>query len=383
MPAMRVPPVSSLPIEQLATEPEPAVRTLLYPKAAWEISSNPMWAPAAREGHSAVYSPSLNQLILFGGYAAGQGHLSDCSVCKLEVGTGTASQVKWSRMRLGGGVSKRSHHGCALLEHPERPQMIIFGGESVLNGKMVELNDAWSISLRTGEGRALIGNEGVPPTPRRCHSLTVASNDDGRMLVIGGCGQNSSFFPAEDNLHLLHVGPDGANWRSGAKVLKLLAEEAHEPPPAASPREPSKSVEAARVAEEAAERRVTARREAYTLLERRSHSANVAGKVVLLFGGKTAAGDSADLVQIHTQSLKCEALHVNGPPPAARHAHAAAVVGSRLFVSGGLNKLGVLSDLHVLDLRRDHFLDPLVLRYHNRVYRIRLHHQQSLIPKYP
>ena len=139
---------------------EPATKSLLYPKAAWEISSNPMWAPAAREGHSAVYSTSLNQLFLFGGYAAGQGHLSDCSVCKLELGKGAASQVKWSRMRLGGGVSKRSHHGCALLEHnPEHPQMIIFGGESVLNGKTVELNDAWSISLRTGEGRALIAAE--------------------------------------------------------------------------------------------------------------------------------------------------------------------------------------------------------------------------------
>ena len=57
MPAMRVPPVSSLPIEQLATEPEPAVRTLLYPKAAWEISSNPMWAPAANlDGLDAAYT---------------------------------------------------------------------------------------------------------------------------------------------------------------------------------------------------------------------------------------------------------------------------------------------------------------------------------------
>ena len=349
----------AMPIEQLAIEPEPVAKTSLYPKAAWEISSNPMWAPAAREGHSAVYSPSLNQLILFGGYAAGQGHLSDCSVCKLEVGKGTASQVKWSRMRLGGGISKRSHHGCALLEHPERPQMIIFGGESVLNGKTVELNDAWSISIRTGEGRALIGNEGVPPTPRRCHSLTVASSDDGRMLVIGGCGQNSSFFPAEDNLHLLHVGPDGADWRSGAKVLKLLAEEAHEPAPTASPREPSsagagrspprpasaqharsakppskeeskgeapkegkevsaaKAVEAARVAAEAAERRVTARREAYTLLERRSHSASVAGKVVLLFGGKTAAGDLARLEHCARHAHRMSTMRT----ACASHAH--------------------------------------------------------------
>ena len=47
---------------------EPATKSLLYPKAAWEISSNPMWAPAAREGHSAVYSTSLNQLFLFGTY---------------------------------------------------------------------------------------------------------------------------------------------------------------------------------------------------------------------------------------------------------------------------------------------------------------------------
>eukprot|EP00964_Phaeocystis_antarctica_P143152 scaffold108644_cov39-Phaeocystis_antarctica.AAC.1 len=65
------------------------------------------------------------------------------------------------------------------------------------------------------------------------------------------------------------------------------------------------------------------------------------------------AGDSADLVQLHAQSLKCEALHVNGTPPTARHGHAAAVVGGlsfRLVVSGGVNKLGVLSDLHVLDL---------------------------------
>ena len=35
------------------------------------------------------------------------------------------------------------------------------------------------------------------------------------MLVLGGCGQNSSFFPAEDNLHLLDAKPYGADWRSG------------------------------------------------------------------------------------------------------------------------------------------------------------------------
>ena len=55
-------------------------------------------------------------------------------------------------MRLDGGVSRRSHHGCALLEHGERPQLVVFGGESQLNGKQVELNDAWSISMHTGEG---------------------------------------------------------------------------------------------------------------------------------------------------------------------------------------------------------------------------------------
>ena len=73
-------------------------------------------------------------------------------MCKLEVGKGTASQVQWSRMRLDGGVSRRSHHGCALLEHGERPQLVVFGGESQLNGKQVELNDAWSIGMHTGEG---------------------------------------------------------------------------------------------------------------------------------------------------------------------------------------------------------------------------------------
>ena len=44
-------------------------------------------------------------------------------------------------------------------------------------------------------------------------------------------------------------------------------------------------------------------------------------------------------MQLHATSLKCEALRANGPPPTARHAHAAAVVGGRLFVSGGLCKL--------------------------------------------
>ena len=120
LPGMHPPPTDELQARRTPrtskqlTIDEPATKSLLYPKAAWEISTNPMWAPAAREGHSAVYSPSLNQLFLFGGYAAGQGHLSDCSVCKLELGKGAPSQVKWSRMRLGGGVSKRSHHGCAL-----------------------------------------------------------------------------------------------------------------------------------------------------------------------------------------------------------------------------------------------------------------------------
>ena len=38
-----------------------------YPKAAWEICTTTKWTPVAREGHTAVYSSSMNSLILFGG----------------------------------------------------------------------------------------------------------------------------------------------------------------------------------------------------------------------------------------------------------------------------------------------------------------------------
>ena len=43
------------------------------------------WAPSSREGHSACYSQTLRGAVLFGGYAPGREHLSDCCICRIFV----------------------------------------------------------------------------------------------------------------------------------------------------------------------------------------------------------------------------------------------------------------------------------------------------------
>ena len=311
------------------------------------------WAPGARVGHTCHYEPTHGCAVLFGGLHPGLGHLSDVSLGTLAQPTAAAAsmQVAWSDLQCR-NVHRRCYHGAAILE--TRSQLVVFGGEAPPNKR---LNDTWLISLTDGAALTLITSEGAPPTPRHHHTCTAVRDPDGyRVLTLGG-SPGEKVCGSEDCLHVLHLNDDGTSrWASGERVIESMAAAVLA---ASLSSHPGTTEAAARAADTEAARAAEALREQWALLDRHSHSACCIEDrhQLLVFGGCNAAGNASNaLISVDAATYNCRRVSASGAAPSARYAHAACVVPDgglpTLVVHGGRDRSRILSDVHVLDLRR-------------------------------
>ena len=255
-----------------------------------------------------MYSLHLRATVVFGGYAPGRGHLSDCCVCKL--GEGKPAALDWHVLPLAGSsVPRRCYHGAAVIETATVPQLIVFGGQRAPldrkgTGGGAVLNDTWSIDLTNGRVKAVITDKGGPPKPRARLVCVGAPGSSGsqRILIIGGCTDTQSFFKPSDNLHMVVFAGERIGWQTGED---LIGERSEQGSGRDDPGKGGQSV-AARL------------REQWAMLQRHSHTGCLLGRQVVIFGGKTPAGISGDLLQLHTESLSCEEIRVSGAPPSPR-----------------------------------------------------------------
>ncbi len=221
-----------------------------YRNDLWEISlSNPpAWhhlhltsnLPRPRFGHSAIYDPRRDRIIVFGGYVAGVGYSNEVWSLSLSGGlewsqmqpigtppdprsghtaaydpihsrmlvfggTGTSlhSDV-WELSLLGRpcwkqviaqGVSPAKRYGHSAIYDPIGRRMVIFGG-----GRISALNDLWQLSLVGRPAWEEIVTDGMRPGPRIGHTATYDPVGD-RMLVIGG----GSPYPGLDTTWVLSL----------------------------------------------------------------------------------------------------------------------------------------------------------------------------------
>jgi hypothetical protein len=149
----------------------------------WELSlaGAPAWTeltptgapPMGRDSHSAIYDPVRDRMVVFGGYNHDDPRfgliLDDVWAMSL------AGTPAWTElMQLGTGPARDGH---SAIYDPMRDRMVVFGGWVT--------NDVWSLSLADTPAWTALTPSGTPPSRRAGQSAIYDPVRD-RMVVYGG-----------------------------------------------------------------------------------------------------------------------------------------------------------------------------------------------------
>ncbi|MGH7740617.1 MAG: Kelch repeat-containing protein [Candidatus Eiseniibacteriota bacterium] len=156
----------------------------------WTLSlgSSPTWTqaapagtpPSARSGHTAIYDPSGNRMIVFAGATGNTAIFND--TWSLSLGASPA----WSRPGAPEPPGAREVH-TAIFD-PVRGRMIVFGGYC----QGAPANDLWALSLGAAQTWTQLSPAGTPPSPRSYPSLIYDPVRD-RLVVFGGTNGTTYF----------------------------------------------------------------------------------------------------------------------------------------------------------------------------------------------
>jgi len=158
--------------------------------AEWAVLPTAGPTPNAREGHTAIYDPARDRMVVFGG------ELGDGSYSKeLWELSFTTEPATWRLLQATGeGPAGRTGHSAVF--DPDRDRMILFGG---WNGTYH--NDLWSLSLEDPPVWDELHPLGTPPAARMNHAAVYACNN---MLVFGGFAGDYDDRPPHGGFHSRH-----------------------------------------------------------------------------------------------------------------------------------------------------------------------------------
>ncbi len=132
--------------------------------------------PSARSAHRAVYSPLLDEFVLFGGYNDPSGYLADA--WRLINPASPSWQLIVPAFDPGQAAPTPRRDHSAVIDNVNR--MVIFGG---WDGDY--LNDVWTLGLNGPPVWTAVSTLGTPPPPRFAHT-SIWDPVRNRMLVFGG-----------------------------------------------------------------------------------------------------------------------------------------------------------------------------------------------------
>ena len=178
-------------------EPIPAIAT-------------PVWTPFSQltnhtglDGPSAVYDPSTNTMIAFGGVDAGLGLDVTNAVLLRANANGSGA---WSTLIDNGAAGSppaRAYHTAVYDAANNR--MIVFGGctgSFALGGCTTNFNDVWVLSGANGMGGTpawtQLSPTGTPPDARELHTAVYDAANN-RMTIFGGETPNDSWVLSNAN----------------------------------------------------------------------------------------------------------------------------------------------------------------------------------------
>ena len=149
---------------------------------ALSLARNGTWQPlsptgafAARNSHSAIYDPVADRMIVFGGR---NGNTFFADVRALSLGASSA----WSDLAPTGSPPTARYAHAAIYD-PLRGRMVVVGGQD--NVHVEYLNDVWQLSLGATPAWTQLAPDEQAPEGRRNAAFAYDPNGD-RMLVFGG-----------------------------------------------------------------------------------------------------------------------------------------------------------------------------------------------------
>ncbi len=166
--------------------------------AAGAAAGTPQWiplsptgtSPSAREWHSAVYDAANNRMIVFGGLSLGGGQQNDVWV--LSNANGLGGTPAWTRLTPS-GTPPTARVGHTAVYDPASNRMTVFGGGRGFSGFQ---NDVWVLSNANGLGGTptwiAVSPTGAAPAPRQDH--TAILDGQNQMVVFGGWAGGAQYY---------------------------------------------------------------------------------------------------------------------------------------------------------------------------------------------
>jgi hypothetical protein len=154
---------------------------------ALSLAATPAWAqlapggtlPGTRREHTAFYDPLRDRMVVFGGYDATAGFRND--VWELAL----AETPAWAQLAPGGTPPSVRRAPQAIYD-PVRDRMVVFGGYPPY------MNDVWALSLAGTPAWAQLAPGATPPSPRYWPTAIYDPVRD-RMAVFGGVDATGVF----------------------------------------------------------------------------------------------------------------------------------------------------------------------------------------------
>lgn len=153
----------------------------------WQLSLDdfPVWsrlavadpAPSGRAGHSAIYDPVGDRMIVFGGE---QSCGESCSAAGNDLWSlSLAGAPTWTPL-LPSGASPPALSGQSAIYDPIRRRMVVFGGTDFVSSS----NAVWTLELSGEPVWSRLSTAGTSPAVRSGHSAIYDPVGD-RMLIFG------------------------------------------------------------------------------------------------------------------------------------------------------------------------------------------------------
>ncbi len=148
----------------------------------------------AREEHTAIYRPATNTMIVFGGQTApGNPGLNDLWESQ-NTAEGFTADLDWVLLQPA-GTPPPARYGHSAVYDPNTDRMIVFGG--ALGAPSPCGNDVWVLLKATGpngsESWVQLNPAGTSPPPRYRHTA-VYDPGSNTMTVFGGSDCTDSFY---------------------------------------------------------------------------------------------------------------------------------------------------------------------------------------------
>jgi hypothetical protein len=143
------------------------------PQPKWSLLAVTGTPAPGRYGHSVIYDPVRDRMIVFGGFTGG-GRANDVWTLSL---SGTPA---WAELAPSGGPPSERREHTAIYD-PVRDRMLVYGGDDI-NGSLTNM---WALSLSGDPEWEFVFGTGGPPAPRHDHTAIYDPVRD-RMVVFGG-----------------------------------------------------------------------------------------------------------------------------------------------------------------------------------------------------